>query len=152
MFEHMSNWRALLARLSSWLAPQGRLFIHVFTHQRAPYRFDAADPADWIGRHFFTGGIMPSHSLIAQFPDLFEIEAAWRWSGEHYARTARAWLANFDRRQAAIAPILAEVYGSQASLWKRRWRLFFIATAGLFGEAGGREWGVSHYRLKPAGH
>ena len=32
----------------------------------------------------------------------------------------------------------------------RRWRWFFLATAGLFGYAGGSEWGVSHYRLKAA--
>jgi cyclopropane-fatty-acyl-phospholipid synthase len=34
-------------------------------------------------------------------------------------------------------------------LWQRRWRLFFLATMGLFGDAGGEEWGVSHYRLSP---
>jgi cyclopropane-fatty-acyl-phospholipid synthase len=32
----------------------------------------------------------------------------------------------------------------------RRWRWFFLASAGLFGYAGGSEWGVSHYRLKAA--
>ena len=32
----------------------------------------------------------------------------------------------------------------------RRWRLFFLATSGLFGYADGREWGVSHYRMKAA--
>jgi hypothetical protein len=30
----------------------------------------------------------------------------------------------------------------------RRWRWFFLATAGLFGYADGSEWGVSHYRMK----
>jgi cyclopropane-fatty-acyl-phospholipid synthase len=30
----------------------------------------------------------------------------------------------------------------------RRWRWFFLATAGLFGHAAGTEWGVSHYLLK----
>ena len=46
--------------------------------------------------------------------------------------------------------MLDSVYGDQATLWRRRWRLFFLATAGLFGHRGGTEWGVSHYRLKPA--
>ena len=45
--------------------------------------------------------------------------------------------------------VLRDVYGADAALWKRRWRLFFLATAGLFGHAGGAEWGVSHYRLRP---
>jgi cyclopropane-fatty-acyl-phospholipid synthase len=150
MFEHMANWRPLLARIADWLNPGGRLFLHVFSHRGGPYRFDAHDPADWIGRHFFTGGVMPSEGLIRCFPDLFEVEAEWRWNGAHYARTARAWLANFDRRQEAIGAVLSEVYGAAAPLWRRRWRLFFLATAGLFGEDDGEVWGVSHYRLRRA--
>ncbi|MGZ3311754.1 MAG: SAM-dependent methyltransferase, partial [Xanthobacteraceae bacterium] len=43
---------------------------------------------------------------------------------------------------------LRDVYGSDTSLWMRRWRWFFLATSGLFGYADGSEWGVSHYRLK----
>ena len=149
MFEHMSNWRALLARITGWLKPDGRLFLHVFSHSGAPYRFDAANPDDWIGRHFFTGGLMPSENLIDAFPGLFAVEARWRWSGEHYRRTALDWLANFDRERAAIRPILKFVYGREARVWERRWRLFFLATAGLFGANGGRSWGVSHWRLAP---
>lgn len=151
MFEHMSNWRTLLGRARGWLKPDGRMLMHVFTHRSGCYRFDHNDPADWIGQHFFTGGIMPSHDLIRQFSDLFEVEQDWRWSGEHYRRTAEQWLENFDANRAQIDPILREVYGADAALWRRRWRLFYLATAGLFGFRGGSEWGVSHYRLKPAG-
>ena len=150
MFEHMANWDALLARIRCWLKPEGRLFIHVFTHRAAPYRFDVEDEGDWIARHFFAGGVMPSHGLMRQFPDLFTVEQDWRWSGTHYRRTALDWLANYDRNAAAIRPVLKAVYGDQAQLWHRRWRLFFLATAGLFGHRGGGEWGVSHYRMRPA--
>jgi cyclopropane-fatty-acyl-phospholipid synthase len=149
MFEHMANWRALLTRARGWLKPDGRMFLHVFTHRATPYRFDLADETDWIGQHFFSGGVMPSHDLIRQFPDLFEVEADWRWGGEHYRRTAEDWLANYDRNASQIGQVLREVYGDQAVLWTRRWRLFFLATSGLFGHRGGAEWGVSHYRLKP---
>ncbi len=151
MFEHMSNWRGLLERIRVWLAPDGRLFLHVFSHRNRSYRFDHGDRADWIARHFFTGGIMPSHELVQHFPDLFTVEAEWRWSGRHYQRTAEDWLVNFDDNRVAIDRILSEVYGPDAQVWRRRWRLFFLATAGLFGHAGGDEWGVSHYRLRPAG-
>jgi len=149
MFEHMSNWRALLTRVRTWLEPDGLLFLHVFTHVATPYRFETDDPDDWIARYFFSGGIMPSHDLARQFPDLFEVAMDWRWSGEHYARTARQWLERFDAARATIDPILVEVYGDRAAVWRRRWRLFFLATAGLFGHRGGRDWGVSHYRLRP---
>ena len=151
MFEHMSNWRALLTKARDWLKPDGLLFLHVFSHRTTPYRFDVDDPSDWVAQHFFTGGVMPSHDLAGQFPDLFTVAMDWRWSGSHYARTALQWLENFDANRATIDPVLREVYGRDARLWTRRWRLFFLATAGLFGHRGGEEWGVSHYRLRPVG-
>jgi cyclopropane-fatty-acyl-phospholipid synthase len=93
---------------------------------------------------------MPSHGLVAQFPESFTVEREWRWSGIHYQRTALDWLANFDANRAAITRLLTQVYGADARLWRRRWRLFYLATAGLFGHADGEEWGVSHYLLSPA--
>ena len=149
MFEHMSNWRTLLERVKGWLAPDGRVFIHIFTHRSTPYRFDHTDDADWIGRYFFTGGIMPSHGLMTRFPDLFEVDETWLWNGRNYERTALDWLANFDRNHVEIAHILKGVYGADVGVWSKRWRLFFLATAGLFGARRGEEWAVSHYRLRP---
>jgi cyclopropane-fatty-acyl-phospholipid synthase len=151
MFEHMSNWRTLLERVRTWVKPEGRVFIHIFTHRSTPYRFDHNDDADWIGKYFFTGGIMPSHGLISHFPDLFEVEADWVWNGRHYELTALDWLSNFDRNGAEVMRVLKGVYGVEAGVWYKRWRLFFLATAGLFGHSRGEEWAVSHYRLKPAG-
>lgn len=150
MLEHMSNWRALFRRARSWIRPDGRMFIHVFSHRASAYRFDHEDRADWIARHFFTGGVMPSHDLARQFSETFTVERDWRWSGRHYERTALDWLRNFDAGRETIRAIFEVTYGDEAALWMRRWRLFFLATAGLFGHAGGEEWGVSHYLLRPA--
>ncbi|MCS0497723.1 cyclopropane-fatty-acyl-phospholipid synthase family protein [Ancylobacter sp. MQZ15Z-1] len=151
MFEHMANWRALLERARGWLAPEGRLFLHVFTHRAVPYRFDHADEEDWIAQHFFTGGIMPSEGLVRCVSDSFAVEGEWRWSGRNYARTAEDWLARFDANRGRIDEVLRDVYGAEGGLWRRRWRLFYLATAGLFGHRGGEEWGVSHYLLRPRG-
>ena len=150
MFEHMSNWRTLFERTRAWLKPDGRLFLHVFTHRDRSYRFDHADPADWIAHHFFTGGIMPAFDLPHRFEDIYRVEHEWRWSGAHYRKTALDWLANFDRESGRIEPILRRTYGVDAGLWRRRWRLFFLATAGLFGHADGDVWGVGHYLLAPS--
>jgi cyclopropane-fatty-acyl-phospholipid synthase len=151
MFEHMANWEALLTRVRDWLRPDGRLFVHVFSHAAAPYRFNANDKADWIARYFFTGGIMPSHRLVRNFSHLFSVEEEWRWDGRHYQRTAEAWLANFDANAAEINALLRQVYGADAELWRRRWRMFFISVSELFGHANGAAWGISHYRLSPVG-
>jgi cyclopropane-fatty-acyl-phospholipid synthase len=151
MFEHISNWRDLLERARTWLTPDGCVFLHVFSHRMHSYRFDHRDETDWIAQHFFTGGLMPSHRLIEQVADRFAVEREWRWNGRHYQRTALDWLANFDHSAPRIELILARVYGGDAALWQRRWRLFYLATAGLFGHDDGAEWGVSHYRLRAVG-
>lgn len=148
MFEHMMNWRELMTRVRTWLKPDGRFFMHIFTHRSGSYLFNRADGEDWIAQHFFTGGVMPSHHLIRQYADLFSVEKEWRWSGTHYQRTAQDWLTRFDAHREEIEPVLRKVYGNDTALWMRRWRWFFLATAGLFGYAEGSEWGVSHYRMR----
>ena len=150
MFEHMLNWRELMVRLRAWLKPDGRFFLHIFTHRSGAYLFDRADGEDSIAQRFFTGGVMPSHHLIRQYADLFGVEKEWRWSGVHYQRTAQDWLENFDSHRVEIERVLRKVHGDETALWMRRWRWFLLATAGLFGYADGSEWGVSQYRLKAA--
>ena len=152
MFEHMRNWPALLGRIGGWLEPDGRLFVHVFAHRRYAYPFEVDGDGDWMARHFFTGGIMPAHDLLARVPSPFEVEARWFVDGTHYKRTAEAWLARLDGRRArAEAALATALPAGEAALQVRRWRLFFLACAELFGFADGREWGVSHALLRPRG-
>ena len=125
--------------------------MQVFSHRSGCYLFDPAERNDWIARHFFTGRIMPSHRLIRQYADLFEVEQEWRWSGAHYQRTALDWLARFDSHRDDIAASLRDVHGDATAIWMRRWRWFFLAIAGLFSYAEGSEWGVSQYRMRAAG-
>jgi SAM-dependent methyltransferase len=137
MFEHLRNWPRAFAHVARWLAPGGRFFLHVFAHRGAPYPFVERDASDWMSRHFFSGGQMPSDDLALRFQDELRLLSRWRWDGTHYQRTAEAWLANMDRQQAALMPLFATIYGADAAVWWMRWRLFFMSVAELFGHAGG---------------
>lgn len=145
MFEHLRNWPEAFARVARWLAPQGRFFMHVFVHRSTPYAFVERDASDWMSRHFFSGGMMPSDDLALQCQRDLKLLRRWRWDGRHYQRTAEAWLANMDARRATILPLLDASYGADAALWWARWRLFFMSVAELFGYDEGQQWWVSHY-------
>lgn len=146
LFEHARNWRALLRRVRAHLRPDGRAFVHVFAHRRLDYEFEDG----WMARRFFTGGTMPGFGTLPRLDADLAVEEAWWLDGTHYARTARDWLANLDARRAAVRAALAGAAPDpDAAL--HEWRAFFLAVEGLFGLRGGREWGVAHYRLAPAG-
>ena len=112
MFEHMRNYRVLFERVHDWLKRGGKFFMHIFAHRSVPYEFVDQGESDWMSRHFFSGGIMPSDALPLFFQDRLRIVQRWQWSGAHYEKTANAWLANIDARRETVLPLLAQTYGA----------------------------------------
>lgn len=152
MFEHMRNYDLLLERIAGWLQPTGKLFVHLFCHRELAYPFADEQDDDWMGRHFFGGGMMPAAATLPTFARHLQVVRQHHWSGTHYQRTAEAWLVNLDMRHESVQRILSQVYGrGEAARRLRRWRIFFLSVAELFGYAGGDEWFVSHYLLEHGG-
>ena len=148
MFEHVRNYSTLLERIAGWLTPGGTLFVHIFCHRCLMYPFEAEGDGNWLARHFFTGGLMPARDTLLYFQDALRIERRWELSGEHYRKTARAWLENLDANRAAAVRVLGgDADAPAARRAVQRWRMFFIACEELFGWRGGGEWLVAHYRF-----
>lgn len=152
MFEHMRNYRVLFERIARWLTDDGLLFFHIFCHKAFPYFYEVESDADWMAKHFFTGGMMPSFDLPLRAQSSLQIDDRWAVSGMHYARTCRAWLEACDRRRTdVIAALAAGDDPLPAEVQYHRWRMFFMACETLFGFDHGNEWFVGHYRFrKPA--
>jgi cyclopropane-fatty-acyl-phospholipid synthase len=147
MFEHMRNWRELLHRIAGWLEPEGKLFVHVFSHRTLPYRFEGT----WAAERFFTAGLMPSHELIAHFQDDLRLADSWIVPGTHYARTLTAWSAQLDARAGEALQVLRASGCSEREARRMlgTWRLFLISTEVIWRYRAGNRWLVSHYLLEP---
>lgn len=147
MFEHMRNWRELLRRIAGWLEPDGRAFVHVFSHRILPYRFEST----WAAERFFSAGLMPSHELLLHFQEDLCLLERWAVSGTHYAKTLAAWLDNLDGGREEALAILERASGSRAEARRLlgTWRLFLLSTRCMWGRSRGERWLVSQYLLAP---
>jgi cyclopropane-fatty-acyl-phospholipid synthase len=146
MFEHLRNPEALMTRIASWMKPDARFFMHIFCHKMFSYFFEVRDETDWIARHFFTGGMMPSADLPLHFQKDLECIEKWDVNGVHYQKTAKAWLDNIDHNQTAILNVFGKERGAaEAKKTFAYWRVFFMTCAELFGYRNGYEWFVCHY-------
>ena len=142
LFEHMKNYKLLMAKVARALKTDGKLFVHIFAHKESPYDFEDG----WMSTHFFTGGTMPSADLLHFFQENLTLQKQWWVSGKHYAHTCEDWLSKMNRSRKEIWPGLEETYGKEkAAMWFRRWQVFYLACAELFAYEGGDTWGVCHY-------
>lgn len=118
MFERVHDYEHLLARISGWLRPDGRAFLHQIAGR------DLACP-----------------------PDLRCMER-WTLNGSHYARTLEAWLMRLTAaREAAITELTALLGPGKGDRRRatrrwRRWRILLMACAERFRSQGGEAWPV----------
>lgn len=149
MFEHMGHYRDVMAHIADWLAPGGKFFVQLFCHRELLYLFEGQGVDQWMGRHFFTGGVMPSADTLMAVQDRLDVQERWLMPGTHYEKTANAWLSNLEHNRDKVMAALRQTYGvHDAGVWYQRLRLFWISCAELFGFSNGTEWMVAHYLFR----
>jgi cyclopropane-fatty-acyl-phospholipid synthase len=151
MFEHVNNHRALMAKVAGWLKTDGLAFVHIFTNRSGSWAFETTSERDWMGRYFFSGGVMPADDLLLHEQRDLVVEDHWRLDGTHYAKTLAAWRETHEQRQDEIVALFSspDAYGEDAERWYWRWWLFHLACEELFAYRGGSEFWVSHYLFSP---
>ncbi|MCY4509584.1 MAG: cyclopropane-fatty-acyl-phospholipid synthase [Acidobacteria bacterium] len=112
---------------SRLLKPHGLLALQAITIRDQRYR-QALRSVDFIKKHIFPGGFMPSVSVLvdaaARHTDavLIDLEDL----GQDYARTLHEWSRRFEARRADIAALGFD------ERFLRRWRFYFAYCEGGF--------------------
>ncbi|XP_019625206.1 PREDICTED: (S)-coclaurine N-methyltransferase-like [Branchiostoma belcheri] len=150
MFEHMRNYERLFQKVSSWLKPDGLLFTQILCHREFPYAFDTRQDADteWMAKHFFTGGTMPSADLFLYFQEEVCLVDHWRLNGKHYTKTLDTWLEKLDANIDQVREIMTKTYGEGAAKQIFNWRMFFMFCSEVFQYKEGNEWMVSFHLFR----
>jgi cyclopropane-fatty-acyl-phospholipid synthase len=137
-----------MKRVSTWLKPDGRLFVQILCHREFAYPMvlkSSTSETDFVAQFFFTGGTMPSSDLLLYFQKDVQIEKMWMINGAHYQRTLDAWLELQDQQKEEIMKVFKRSYGSNAIERFDNFRKFFMYTSKTFGYRGGNEWIVAQY-------
>ena len=145
MFEHVRNHGHLFLRLSEWLEPEGKIFLHVFANRKHCYLFEPRSSKDWMSKYFFTGGIMPSADLLPTRSSRHNQTEDARWKSMA-STTTRHWKHGSmlqDANEDEVLKLFRDCYGKQAKVWLQRWRIFYMACSELFAYRGGGTGGAS---------
>lgn len=140
----MKAYPTLFKKVSTWLAPHGLLFIHIFCHKNIPYHFEEDD--GWMSKNFFSGGTMPSLDLFTYFQRDLTLLNSTFLNGTHYSRTLEAWLKLQDNNGKEGMRILCDALGDlegRKSFF--RWRTFYLSCSEFFALDGGETWGIGKY-------
>jgi cyclopropane-fatty-acyl-phospholipid synthase len=98
-------WPIYFAKLRASLRPGGTALLQAITIEEsrfAGYRHRA----DYIQRHIFPGGLLPTASIIEREADRAGLKLVHRESfGDSYAKTLREWRSRFLQAWPAIEPL-----------------------------------------------
>ena len=137
MFEHVRNYEALLERVAAVAGARRRCCSCTSSRTASsPIPTRSRDATDWMARHFFTGGQMPSRRPAPLLPAR-PATASTHWGVDGTPlREDEQGLAR-EHGRAATAILLPSsrppTAPRTARAWWTRWRVFFMACAELFG-------------------
>ena len=144
MFEHLRNYKSILASLSNLLSDNGKVLIHIFCNKEITYLYEVRHDLDWMTKYFFLGGIMPSKDIFSYFDEDLIVKKQWNVNGIHYSKTSKGWLRNHYKNKREIMDIFSDHYDDPV-IWFNRWRVFFLTCEVFFAMNEGDEYFVSHY-------
>lgn len=122
MFEHVGsrNYSAYMKLVSENLVEDGLFLLHTIGARVSETRSDA-----WIEKYIFPNSMLPSVAQIGSAIEPYFVVLDWHNFGLDYAKTLRAWHANFTRSFSQLKDRYDERF-------YRMWTYYLLSSAGGF--------------------
>jgi cyclopropane-fatty-acyl-phospholipid synthase len=122
MFEHVGykNYRTYMEHAHRLLKEGGLFLLHSIASK---HTVRTSDP--WFEKYIFPNSMLPSVAQIGTAIDKLFILEDWQNFGVFYAKTLKAWHANFEKAW----PALQAKYGDR---FKRMWDYYLLSLPGGF--------------------
>lgn len=104
MFEAVGQkyWQSYFQKVSACLNQGGKAVLQIITIDEQVFK-DYINRVDFIQKHIFPGGVLPSKSVIQQSAKQHNLEMVSETAfGLDYAKTLEIWLKNFDDKYKEI--------------------------------------------------
>ena len=141
--EHSLNMKAIMARISSLLKPNGMSFHHFITSELSIPQF--LDPTKTRIGMYFPGGRVWPHDEFSRHTDHCDLEENWFINGLNYWRTLDEW----HRRYWENIPLLYKTVFDTAAI--AHWNEYFSLCKAVFAPMEGNFYGNSHYLFRKPG-
>ncbi len=141
MFEHIGNLTKSFAKVASFLKPDGKVLIHIFSITLSHNIW-----APFIQKYIFPYARVWHYDFIPNCNKDLKTIDQWYINGMNYAQTLRAWLKNFDKHQDIIKTL---DFGMDYARFRRIWRLYLIWCIAYFEAGQGNFLGNGQYLMVP---
>jgi cyclopropane-fatty-acyl-phospholipid synthase len=143
--EHCLGYRMLFEKISTLLTDDGFCFFQIISNTVATIK---QEKNSWMGRNFFTGGIVPSINLFDQFDEHLVIEKKQIVNGIHYSKTFDAWLQQMYINKPEILVIFKKEYGEQYKTMFENWRMFYLMCSESYKSVNGNNFVITYVKMK----
>eukprot|EP00667_Euglena_gracilis_P013194 EG_transcript_13602 len=144
--EHSKNYEEIFHRVAKMVTPQALCFFQLLCHREYSYPMQGDS---WMGRNFFTGGVIPSTKLFYYFTRDLVVERQWVLKGTEYTRTLDAWLNRLYCVRRQVTAALAADGCPNVGYEFQKWRMFYLMCSESFALNRGQEWMVTYLLMKP---
>ena len=140
VFCHVGNLTQAFQKLSTFLKPLGKVFIHIIT-VRTPNNISSA----YTHKYIFPHGRYWNFDAVPNCDRDLKTIDRWYMNGTNYSQTFATWLQNFDRVQDEIRSLN---YGIDYDRFRRIWRFYLIWFVANFASCDGEINGNGQYLLE----